>query len=86
MPIYIYMDVCVLIFPFYSARYVGVERDICCNHTYKLLNIRKRSKVSKKVVGKITFYSKINDINNRIKKAGRENKNNIDVVYNIVLR
>ena len=33
--IYIYaktiQEVCVLIFPFYSARFVGVERDVCCN-------------------------------------------------------
>ena len=34
--IYIYkQEVCVLIFPFYSARYVEVERDICCDRGKK---------------------------------------------------
>ena len=34
--IYIYIqEVCVLIFPFYSARYVEVERDICCDRGKK---------------------------------------------------
>ena len=29
--IYVYLyEVCVLIFPLYGARYVGVESDICC--------------------------------------------------------
>ena len=29
---YIYVcEVCILIFPFYSARYVGVERDVYCD-------------------------------------------------------
>ena len=33
---YIYIqEVCVLIFPFYSARYVEVERDICCDRGKK---------------------------------------------------
>ena len=32
--VYIYIfieEVCVLIFPFCSARYVEVERDVCCD-------------------------------------------------------
>ena len=34
--IYIYIqEVCVLIFPFYSAQYVEVERDICCDRGKK---------------------------------------------------
>ena len=34
--IYIYIqEVCVLIFPFYSARYVEVECDICCDRGKK---------------------------------------------------
>ena len=28
-------EVCVLIFPFYSARYVEVERNICCDRGKK---------------------------------------------------